>query len=763
MESFSDVVKHRMKAEGSEKRSPLFFRTDSVEGKEEFVSFLESHQDCVLSDIIESQLRDLVKLENPERPLSEQEYSQKIKARLNGRLLEEYGVWVYYPWRNQVIHLLDEEEFICVRTIRNAYKITFDEQAVLRHKKVGVIGLSVGQSVSVAIAMERIAGEIRIADFDTLELSNMNRIRTGVQNLGLMKTTMVAREIAEIDPFIKVVCFDDGVTQENAHQFFEGGGKLDLLVEECDGLDIKIFAREEARKRQIPVVMEMSDRCMLDIERYDLHPEYPILHGLIGKDIDFAFLSSLKTTDEKMPYMMPISGSDTLSPKMKASILELTSTLTTWPQLASDVSLGGAISAIVARKILLGDKIESKRQWLDIEKNLGFSQNTGDSETAVKHMLIEDASLKNELNSLQLKEKPKLESSHLDKIIQAAILAPSPGNNQTWRFVEYKGYIAICDPRETVEYSFGDNLNINSHIAFGTALENILQVMHSFGVAPEVDVIDSKSAPHVKAVVSVGQSGGPAEKVNYANEIFTRQTLRRQPNNESLNEQQIGLLTTNQEHTRSTVITDRDAILKIGELISMGDRIRLLNKFGHQEFFDKEVRLSREEAKKHKTGLDVTLFPFSESDKAGLRLMADPNSRNLLDTWKLGRGLEKLSKKSFVNAPAVVTFFTKSLSPSDIIRSGMEIEATWLKAVNEGIYFQPMTVLQCLFSFLIDNKGQILSDKELEEVSAMKQEFDNIFPNNKMEYSLFLAIAGRTSKEEEKSYRKDLAESFVQL
>jgi len=763
MESFSDVVKHRMKAEGSENRSPLFFRTDSVEGKEEFVSFLESHQDCVLSDIIESQLRDLIKLENPERPLSDEEYNQKIKARLGGRTPQEYGVWVYYPWKNTMVHLLDEEEFIRVRTIRNAYKITFEEQAILRTKKVGVIGLSVGQSVSVAIAMERIAGEIRIADFDTLELSNMNRIRTGVHNLGLMKTTMVAREIAELDPYIKVICFDDGVTQENAHLFFEGGGKLDLLVEECDGLDIKIFAREEARKRQIPVVMEMSDRCMLDIERYDLHPDYPILHGLIGKDIDFTFLSSLKTTDEKMPYMMPISGSDTLSPKMKASILELTSTLTTWPQLASDVSLGGAISAIVARKILLGDKIESKRQWLDIEKNLGFGQKNVESTIEADNKSIDNALLKKELDSLQLERKPKIDKAHLNKIIEAAILAPSPGNNQTWRFVEYNGYITICDPRETVEHSFGDNLNINSHIAFGTALENILQVMHSFGMEPLVELIDSKTASHIKAIVSVKQSGSISPKPNYASEIFTRQTLRQQPNIDSLTEQQIRLLTTNQENTCSKVVTNRDAILKIGELISKGDRIRLLNKQGHLEFFDKEVRLSREEARKHKTGLDVTLFPFSESDKAGLRLMADINSRNLLDEWKLGRGLEKLSKKSFINAPAVVTFFTKSLSPSDIIRSGMEIEATWLKAVKEGIYFQPMTVLQCLFSFLHDNTGNILSTQELDEVRSMKMEFDNIFPENKKEYSLFLAIAGRTTKEEEKSYRKDLAESFVQL
>ena len=41
--------------------------------------------------------------------------------------------------------MLDESDFTRVRTIRNAYKITFEEQARLRAKKVGIIGLSVGR------------------------------------------------------------------------------------------------------------------------------------------------------------------------------------------------------------------------------------------------------------------------------------------------------------------------------------------------------------------------------------------------------------------------------------------------------------------------------------------------------------------------------------------------------------------------------------------------------------------------------------------
>ncbi|HPF91885.1 MAG TPA: hypothetical protein PLL57_14590, partial [Flavobacteriales bacterium] len=71
-------------------------------------------------------------------------------------------------------------EFALVRTDRNRNKITREEQAILSSKKVGVIGLSVGQSVSLTLALERSFGEIRLADHDTLELSNLNRIRSGV-------------------------------------------------------------------------------------------------------------------------------------------------------------------------------------------------------------------------------------------------------------------------------------------------------------------------------------------------------------------------------------------------------------------------------------------------------------------------------------------------------------------------------------------------------------------------------------------------------
>lgn len=344
-----------------------FYRCKNETERQKLELLLESQAGIQVVDTIRLQLRDLVKLEHPDKRLSEEEYGSLIDERTGGED-DNYGVWVYYPWRRMVIHMLDEEEFVRVRTIRNAYKITPEEQKKLSGKKIGVAGLSVGQAAVMALIQERLCGEIRIADFDRLELSNLNRIRTGVLHLGLKKSTLVKREIAELDPYIKVVVFDEGITRENAAQFISGGGPLDLLVEECDSADVKILLRKLCRENGIPVLMETSDRGLLDIERFDLDRNYPILHGLIEE----RFLQKESfTPEEKMELLYQCFDVNKASPRMLQSLEEVGKTITTWPQLATDVILGGAVVATAARMIFLTNYIKSARIYVDVPSIIG--------------------------------------------------------------------------------------------------------------------------------------------------------------------------------------------------------------------------------------------------------------------------------------------------------------------------------------------------------------------------------------------------------
>lgn len=342
---------------------PVFFRLADPSDQRGLEELLRRHTGITVHDQLHAQLRELMRARHPSMKWTGIELEEAITAHLNGCSLEQYGCWVYYPWSNRLVHLLDEPEFAQVRTDRNRNKITSEEQAVLATKRVGVIGLSVGQSVSLVMAMERSFGELRLADFDTLDLCNLNRIRSGVHHLGIRKTVNAAREIAEIDPYLKVTCFHEGITDDNLDRFLTEGGKLDLLVEECDNAAVKIIARQRAKAHRIPVVMDTSDRGMIDVERYDLEPHRPVLHGMVEH---LATPAGIQLNPEQNRALsMALIDPVQLSARMRDSLPLIGTVLSSWPQLASAVMHGGGAAGDTARRILLGQPQASGRWFMD--------------------------------------------------------------------------------------------------------------------------------------------------------------------------------------------------------------------------------------------------------------------------------------------------------------------------------------------------------------------------------------------------------------
>jgi tRNA threonylcarbamoyladenosine dehydratase len=346
---------------------PLLMRLNNAADKQTFEELVSCEEVSFASDLIYSQLKELIKSRNPTISIKPEEYDFLINTHLAGENIHDYGVWVYYPWSRSLVHLLDEEEFVELRTSRNQHKITRAESDILSKKKIGIVGLSVGHSIALTLATERGCGELRLADFDQLELSNLNRIRSGVQNLGVPKVIIAAREISEIDPFLKVIVFTEGLHKDNMDEFFCGKGNLDLFVEVCDGLDIKIQSRYKAKALNIPVVMDTNDRGMLDVERFDIEPDRSIFHGKIDAYLP-DFTSNPKDETLRMQILMALVSFDTLSERMKYSMKQIGKTITTWPQLASSVVLGGAITTDISRRILLNEHTVSGRYYVDLDE-----------------------------------------------------------------------------------------------------------------------------------------------------------------------------------------------------------------------------------------------------------------------------------------------------------------------------------------------------------------------------------------------------------
>jgi hypothetical protein len=279
--------------------------------------------------------------------------------------LTEPTRWYYYPWRRSIVHVLGPGAFQALRSDRNRNKLTIDEQRRLRQLTVGVVGLSVGHAIAHTLALEGICGRIRLADFDEIELSNLNRIPATVFDLGLNKAVVAARRIAELDPYIDVQIDPRGVSLDSTDDFMSG---LDVVIEECDSFDVKLAVRDAARRHRIPLVMETGDRGLLDVERYDLEPDRPLFHGLLG-DVKPSELMGLSTHD-KVPYVLRVLEPEQLSARMAASMTEVDQTLNTWPQLGGDIQLGAATVAIAVRHIGLGLPVPSGRARVDLSETL---------------------------------------------------------------------------------------------------------------------------------------------------------------------------------------------------------------------------------------------------------------------------------------------------------------------------------------------------------------------------------------------------------
>lgn len=740
---------------------PKFFRISKPEDEAELSNLLQQKPHLQVFDTIYSQLKDLIKGLNPTKILNEEAIKEAIEKHLNGVDLFNYGVWVYYPWLEKLVHILDEQEYIQVRTNRNKHKITQDEQDLLAQKKIGVIGLSVGQSVSLTLAIERGFGELRIADFDTLDLTNLNRIRSGAHNIDLKKTVIVAREIAEIDPFLKVVPFHDGITDDNIEDFLSGNGKLDLLIDECDSIDIKITCRIKAKELQIPVIMEASDRGTIDIERFDLEPQRPILHGTIDH-LDISKVRYLKTSEEKLPYMVPISGLETLSPRMKASAIEIMQTITTWPQLSSAVTYGGGITADLSRKVLLDLLHVSGRFFIDVDDLISDHKAPHPAPQSVAAPLSTD-DMRKMAEQTALKSSSIMDTVQLEQFVAAANLAPSGGNSQPWKWHYQDGVLHLFYDKIASE-AFLDYRDSSSLISLGAAIENLLLTadQHNFSVNWAYAVTNFPT--HIASFTFEKAINEPSELTrSLAAQINNRHTNRKKSIKTEMTEQEVAYLSSVVNDVPRTAIEwlfDEDKQKVIGEIVAETDLMRFFTPDAHYDFVHKEMRWTPAEVEDRKDGIGVHTLDLGMNDLIGLRLLKDPNAIDFLRKINGGSVFKKVSLTQMTTASGVGLVTMPSTSDQDFLEGGRAVERLWLAAAALGYQMHPLSVPLAFFYRNIHGNAEGLDLAISSHLTALREKFTQVFNTDNNKGEIFLFRLFKSTDSEFRTIRKTINQTL---
>ncbi|HVJ90383.1 MAG TPA: hypothetical protein VM580_11325, partial [Labilithrix sp.] len=88
---------------GDEPFAPSLFRASSPEDRAALEKLLESGEVHFVYDTLLSQLEELVASRSANRTLTGAELGAAVTAHLAGTPIDEYGIWVFYPWSGRLV------------------------------------------------------------------------------------------------------------------------------------------------------------------------------------------------------------------------------------------------------------------------------------------------------------------------------------------------------------------------------------------------------------------------------------------------------------------------------------------------------------------------------------------------------------------------------------------------------------------------------------------------------------------------------------
>lgn len=128
----------------------------------------------------------------------------------------------------------------------------------LQHSHIIVFGVGGVGGFAIEALVRSGIGEISIVDFDTVDLTNLNRQIIATQDsIGKLKTSVMRDRLLSINPNVIVHEFPEKFSMENSDLFFKDK-KYDYIVDAIDLVTSKLALAEIAKNLSIPIISSMG-------------------------------------------------------------------------------------------------------------------------------------------------------------------------------------------------------------------------------------------------------------------------------------------------------------------------------------------------------------------------------------------------------------------------------------------------------------------------------------------------------------------------
>lgn len=134
----------------------------------------------------------------------------------------------------------------------------------LQKTTVAIIGLGgVGSYAFESIVRSGI-GNITIIDFDTIDISNLNRqLLTNLDNIGKKKVDIAKDRALKINKDLNIKCFDIKINKDNIDTI----GTVDYIIDAIDDIEAKIELIKYSIKNNIKIICSMGTAKKMDPEK----------------------------------------------------------------------------------------------------------------------------------------------------------------------------------------------------------------------------------------------------------------------------------------------------------------------------------------------------------------------------------------------------------------------------------------------------------------------------------------------------------------
>ena len=306
--------------------------------------------------------------------------------------------------------------------------------------------------------------------------------------------------------------------------------------------------------------------------------------------------------------------------------------------------------------------------------------------------------------------EPREGVSHIE-LARAAILAPTPDNNQPWRFVSAGGRLEIyLDPQRSLPSDVNSMYDL---MGIGAAIENAVIAGRQMGYLTEVDCDFSRRDPSDAGAgrpVATLQFRAGGEPDALYGQLASRCTNRTFYSTRPIEQPVLDRLAHQSREfpeVQLDWVADRRRIRAFARLIASSDRFRFEYEPFHKEIF-RQLRFTAEEAESTRDGLDVRTLELPPGAAAVIRWLRHWPRMKLINRLGLGRLLTFPSWVSVRKSGALGVLSLPGASAEGFLRGGRAFQRIWLAAQAEGLALQPLGSLAIFIGQLEQLNGRNL-------------------------------------------------------